>query len=814
MRKAAFITILINIFVLLPACFFVSYQHEKHLFEQQRVLTTDELAQHANSLSNSIQKRFALLEGLSAFVLANPNQEQLNAKFETFASALQTGIGGIRNFALAPDGVNGYVYPLTGNEKVIGHSLVDDSRPNVRADVQRAIKSQQIALSGPYKLRQGGLGLVARKAVFQGDQFWGLATMVIDIPPILTDAGLNLPSEKTDISLRKAGGECFYGAEQAFADSATLLRIDLPDGFWEIATTGHKELLPHLKKQQNTFNVFSSVALLLLSLLIYTIANRQAYLAVKVKEQTSDLEEELIARRLAEKALLQSENQLSTLIEHSPIGLALSRMDGSLVKVNPAYARIIGYSVAEALQLTYWDITPHKYAPQERQMLGRLETMKRYGPYEKEYRHKDGHLVPVRLNGMITIQGSENFIWSSVEDITAQKEAETEKDKLADQLRQTQKLEGIGTLAGGIAHDFNNILAGLYGNISLAKSKLTKSLPDHSGFRYLEAAEKSMTRATALTNQLLTFSKGGIPVKETISLSHLVEEVVSFNLSGSNVKPVISLPDNLWLAFIDQGQIQQVLGNLTINAKQAMPSGGELQITLENAEVLDNQLLGQDGGKYIRITLADNGTGITPEHLERIFEPYFTTKQAGNGLGLATVYSIINKHGGHISVTSQLGKGTTFTLYLPIAKDQRLPPVPTVNVAAPLQQAARFLVMDDEEMICDIVKAMLEDAGHTVETVLDGTLALDRYRQALETDNPFDLVILDLTIPGGMGGKEVIKQILALHPLAKVIVSSGYADDPVMAHYADYGFKAVVPKPFELGVLIDTVSKVLMSDSD
>jgi polar amino acid transport system substrate-binding protein len=421
LRKAAFITILINIFVLLPAWFFVSYQHEKQLFEQQRVLTTDELAQHANSLSNSIQKRFALLEGLSAFVLANPNQEQLNAKFEIFASALQLGVGGIRNFALAPSGVNGYVYPLQGNEKVLGHSLIDDQRPNVRVDVQRAIKSQQITLSGPYQLRQGGLGLIARKAVFQGDQFWGLATMVVDMPPILTDAGLDLPSDKSDVSLCKAGRECFYGTEQDFAESSVLQRIDLPDGFWEIAKAEPRELLPHLKKQQNIFNGFSSIALILLSLLTYTIASRQTYLTEKVKEQTGDLEEKIIAQRLAEQALFESENQLRMLIEQSPIGLGLCKIDGSLVTVNPAYAQIIGYSVAETLQLTYWDITPDKYAPQEEKYLEQLETEGRYGPYEKEYIHKDGHFVPVLVQGLLIEIRGETFIWSSVNDISERK---------------------------------------------------------------------------------------------------------------------------------------------------------------------------------------------------------------------------------------------------------------------------------------------------------------------------------------------------------------------------------------------------------
>lgn len=230
--------------------------------------------------------------------------------------------------------------------------------------------------------------------------------------------------------------------------------------------------------------------------------------------------------------------------------------------------------------------------------------------------------------------------------------------------------------------------------------------------------------------------------------------------------------------------------------------------------IQENQLPDLASGKYIKISLSDNGTGISPEHLERIYDPYFTTKQTGNGLGLATVYSIIKKHGGHISVTSQLGQGTTFTLYLPAAKDQMLPQVSVASVStAPLRQSAHILVMDDEEMICAIVKDLLEDAGFTVETVPDGPLALECYRQSLDGGIPFDLVILDLTIPGGMGGKEIGKQILALHPQAKIIVSSGYADDPVMSKYANYGFKGVAAKPYKLNDLVDITAEILMRES-
>lgn len=321
-----------------------------------------------------------------------------------------------------------------------------------------------------------------------------------------------------------------------------------------------------------------------------------------------------------------------------------------------------------------------------------------------------------------------------------------------------------------------------------------------------------MSRAKALTDQLLTFSKGGLPVKETLNLKQLVDTVVPFNLSGSNVKPVITCPDDLWLVSVDRNQIQQVIGNIIINAKHAMPDGGELHITLANATVQKDDLPNLTKERYIKITFTDCGHGIEPEILERIFDPYFTTKQSGSGLGLAMVYSIIQKHEGEIRVTSQPGQGTTFTIYLPAADVQEQPVQHFSSISRARHKAARILIMDDEAMICELAEDLLEGEGYTVESVENGRLALERYSQALKDGAAFDLVILDLTIPGEVGGKEVIKQILALHPQAKVIVSSGYADDPVIANYVDYGFKGLVKKPYELNTLVNTVNEVLAED--
>ena len=378
-------------------------------------------------------------------------------------------------------------------------------------------------------------------------------------------------------------------------------------------------------------------------------------------------------------------------------------------------------------------------------------------------------------------------------------------------LRKVERLNSIGMLAGGIAHDFNNILTAIFGNISIAKIKLPK---DHPAYRFINEAEKSINRATGLTQQLLTFAKGGAPVvKEAVNLCEIVEETVHFDLAGSSVKPVINAAANLWYAKVDKGQIQQVFSNLTINANQAMPSGGHFHITLENAVIGDESALNLAPGRYIRATVRDEGVGIHEKHLKTVFEPYFTTKQTGSGLGLATSYSIMAKHGGGISVESELGKGTTFTLYIP-ASDSKVSTKKHTSDKHEKEsmkvENARILVMDDEEVILSLVEAILSDAGYSVVTASDGKKAVGEYKRAIKDGKVFDAVIMDLTVPGDRGGKEIIGEILKIDPNAKCIVSSGYAEDPVMANYKDYGFVANVPKPFRVKDLLKVLKQVLM----
>ena len=385
---------------------------------------------------------------------------------------------------------------------------------------------------------------------------------------------------------------------------------------------------------------------------------------------------------------------------------------------------------------------------------------------------------------------------------------------ISDQIRTEQervkvkKLESIGVLAGGIAHDFNNILSVILGNIDFALSLSGSGMSEESR-EVLDEAVKASLRAQSLTQQLLTFAKGGEPVRETASLADVITESANFILHGEKTACRYTFPEDLWLVNIDKGQISQVVQNIILNAGQAMPGGGVIDVVCENVTAGDiPDLDPESGGRFVRMVITDRGIGIPANILDRIFDPYFTTKQKGSGLGLAICHSIIVKHGGSISVESTPGVGATFTIVLPASGHGKTPPKKEEK-EGPDGVKARIMVMDDEESIRKMTQRMLGKMGHEVLLAPSGEDAVKQYREALDQGLPVDLVIMDLTIPGGMGGKETVKEILALNPRAKVLVSSGYSTDPVMASYSEYGFCGAIVKPFQLSELKKTLARIL-----
>lgn len=392
----------------------------------------------------------------------------------------------------------------------------------------------------------------------------------------------------------------------------------------------------------------------------------------------------------------------------------------------------------------------------------------------------------------------------------------TNQERLEEELFRIRKLESVGLLAGGIAHDFNNILTGIITNLFMARMSASGNVEACS---LIADAEQAAFKATRLTKQLLTFSQSAALVKENVSIQQLIEEMVGFSLSGSNVDYRLDFGVDLWSVGADKGQIDQVLNNLIVNAAQAMPDGGTVTISVENhvhsvQSGIEDRTAGSNvalhSGKYVKITIYDEGVGIPRKHFDKIFDPYFTTKKGNTGLGLTIAYSIVKKHGGYIGVDSQRGRGTSMNIYLPAIDETGK----ENSSSAPEQVSAtgRVLVMDDDVIVRTVVEKLLKKSGYEVECVTNGADALEVYRRAQAAQQPFKFVIMDLTIPGGMGGKETVVKLKAFDENAKVIVFSGYSNDPILIHFKEYGFDGVLKKPFSTSELMQMIQTVVLKN--
>jgi len=500
-------------------------------------------------------------------------------------------------------------------------------------------------------------------------------------------------------------------------------------------------------------------------------------------------------RKRREEALRESEEKYQELAESiSDVFFAMDK-DLRYIYWNKASEVLTGIPAEEAVGKSLMELFPDNESLEQLKILylSVIETKK---PAQSIVQYRDNEQIVHEINAYPTIEGVSVF----VKDITERKKAEEE-------LLRAQKLESLGILAGGIAHDFNNILTTILGNVSMARMQVA---PEGEPFEMLSEAETASIRAQKLTKQLLTFAKGGAPVKETTSIKDILKESPSFVLRGSKSRCEFSIAEDLWPAEIDVGQISQVINNIVINANQAMPEGGIIQVAAENLIINAGHGLPVNPGRYIRISIKDQGVGIAEKHLKSIFDPYFTTKHDGSGLGLATTYSIIEKHEGHITVESRLGAGTTFHIYLP-ASDKAVLENEEVRL---IKGQGRILVMDDEAPLRKMLGRMLKNLDYESEFAKDGAEALRMYKDAQESETPYDVVILDLTIPGGMGGTETIKKLLEIDPEVKAIVYSGYSDDPVLSNFQEYGFKGMMPKPFESQSLSKVLHEVLKGEKE
>ncbi len=492
------------------------------------------------------------------------------------------------------------------------------------------------------------------------------------------------------------------------------------------------------------------------------------------------------------------------LVATIPDGIQVNDSRGTVTFASPALERIFEVTPRSLLGTKIWDRLP---TAEERHVL--RETLQRLlidqpapTPHLSKNRTSSGKIVDIATHWRYIRNENDRvtgFI-SVLRDVT--QSVRKEED-----LARIQKLESVGLLAGGIAHDFNNILASVMGGIQLVQMDLDDTCESAS---ILDDALQACLRAANLTKQMLTFARGGSPIRQTDDLEMLVRACAGFALKGDNVNLSFEVIDDLLPVNIDSGQIGQVIQNLLLNAEQAMPEGGTITIAMENM-IQDSDVhaeLSLRAGSYVCMALRDTGVGISAEDLPLVFDPFFTTKKQGSGLGLAACYSIVQKHDGLIRCDSMLGQGSTFEVYLPAIPAAL--PAESAEASALRTGEGRILFMDDDAHLGGMIGKMIKRLGYGLDFVQDGALAVARYRAALDAGEPFTLVVLDLTVPGGMGGKEAARRLLALNPEVKMIVSSGYSNDPIMANFADFGFRGVLTKPYtvlRLGKILDDVLK-------
>ncbi len=503
--------------------------------------------------------------------------------------------------------------------------------------------------------------------------------------------------------------------------------------------------------------------------------------------------QDITERKRAEDRLAESEKKFRDLIESLPIGVSVTNEAGDFLEANTAICRIFGFGSKEELKKF---TVPSLYVnPEDRGVSVEMIKVGAAREIEIRCKRKNGaeFLGSFTSVSQTSADGEPLFI-SILQDVTDRKKIEAE-------LLKAPKLDSIGVLAGGIAHDFNNLLLGVLGNVSIAKDYLK---PGDKAFELLDKVENAALRSKDLTKQLLTFSRGGEPLTEPSHIEQLIRDSAGLVLRGTDVSCKFLFPRNLWPVEADQGQLAQVINNIILNARQAMPGGGAITVSADNAVMDSVTALPLKPGEYVKITVKDRGIGMTKKVLGKVFDPFFTTRKKASGLGLAISYSIIKKHRGHIAAESKAGEGSSFSIYLPSALEQSLTEGARKNSA----HRGKVLVMDDEQMVRDVSGDMLELLGYKAEFAGTGEEAVELFKKAKEAGSPFDAVILDLTVPDGMGGKDALKLLLEMDPNVRAIVSSGYSKDPIMSEYHKHGFKGVIAKPYtvpEFGRVINAV---------
>ncbi len=482
-----------------------------------------------------------------------------------------------------------------------------------------------------------------------------------------------------------------------------------------------------------------------------------------------------------------------SILENATDGFLLIAPDGRILEANRAYQHMTGYSREELLRMQFHDLLNCGPA----QAAKTLESIVTEGGkiFEAACRCKNGGTIEFEVSSScLALTGQPRYI-AFFRDIT-------ERRKLAEERLKVTRLEAIGLLAGGIAHEFNNALTAVVGNISLAQAEID---PNSSAGQTLARALHGCDRTSSLTKHLLTFAKGGDPIKRKLSLPKYLQDLILAALKDTNCRVSLQINPDLWPVEGDPEQLGQAIKNIVRNSQDAMPQGGLIRVRAENTTTQESQISGLAAGRFVKISISDQGQGIAQDIVGRIFDPYFTTKSGAAGLGLSICYSTIKRHNGVIHIESPAGKGATFNIYLPAYSTPQSPAAPSVPAQGKIRN---ILVMDDDPDVCELMRAILERKGFKATITKDGAEAIRAYTLAKATQTPFQLIFMDLTIPGGLGGVETQRELMRLDPSVKSIVCSGYSSDPVMANYASYGFAGRLPKPFTSAELFRVIGEI------
>ena len=885
------------------------------------------LGTRSNALVSALERRLALLDGLHAFVELHLGSPDFGDKFSAFAARLRTAVPGVRDFAVARGSVYQFVYPPEGNERILGYNLLMDPRPEVRADTKRALDGQGLVLSGPIDFVQGGVGLIARRAVRLNDAVWGLAAVVLDLKPILVEAGLDPPSGDLVISVRVRGGSTIVGSGQTFSGQSVVQLIDLPDGQWEMAGrpkdgwalqidrdgrlwmasglvlslvpmtlvflfTWRQRVRRQYQARTEALVEERTAALARTSVIVenspvilvrwlrgegwpveyvsdniaqfgYTADDfhsgrlrwadivvpedleliraqtardrlggirrtRQEYRiltsdgAVRwMEDRTSFVEEsggrtihqgiiiDVTERKQREEAQFEAERRLRDILESVQMVAVMTDTDGRVTFCNSFLLALTGWSREEVIGADWFD----RFVPEPDRAVVRswfrdaLITGSSGGGHEYPIVTRQGGRREMFWDStrILNASGVVAGLASFGRDLTALRQLEA-------QYLQSQKMEAVGQLAGGIAHDFNNLLQVITGFAGLALDDLPEDAPAR---REISEIERAATRATALVRQLLAFSRRQtmerrlIEPNETVGtlltmLQRLIGEHIELEfLPGADVPPVVA----------DSGQVEQVLVNLCVNARDAMPDGGRITLSTAlvtiGAEFMEHRPWARPG-RYVLLRVSDNGPGIPPEILEHIFEPFFTTKDVGKGtgLGLATVYGIVKQHDGMIDVSTGPESGTTFLVYLPAdARETRPAESGRVEMTAPRGDQT-ILLAEDDVLVRNLALRVLEQAGFRVLVAKDGAeaMALVESRGA-----EIDLALLDMVMPKA-SGMQVRRRIREIQPTVGVIYCSGYSRQ-VLTDETDPDKERIelLLKPYTRQMLMDRVRAALAS---